>query len=364
MKGKIVKYSVSVAVLATMLQATPSFASSPVTLGQISATQGQINNFQTKVFQLDNQISLAMIKSQQLSDAIKTQQAKIEESKAEIEKAQTDLDTHKQVYFERLRSYQAQNQEPIVTYAELLLSSQSISEFLTRSTAITQILQSDSDLMTALYDKEQALNNAQQELHNELDNLSQSQAELAAQQQQIQAAKQEVETQLAASKNTLQQQKSQLAQQSAPPVAQQQTQQQSPSITNSIPALMASVPAPQANSSLANQVIATAEQYLGTPYVWGGTSPSGFDCSGLMQYVFHAVGVSLPRTAAAQQNVGIRISPNQVQPGDLIFMGYPAYHVGMYIGNGEWIESPETGDVVKIVPYNPSMFSSAARVLP
>lgn len=82
-----------------------------------------------------------------------------------------------------------------------------------------------------------------------------------------------------------------------------------------------------------------------------------------MQYVFHSVGVDLPRTAAEQQNVGTRISPNAVQPGDLVFMGTPAYHVGMYIGNGKWIQAPETGDVVKISNYNPSHFSSAARVL-
>lgn len=116
-------------------------------------------------------------------------------------------------------------------------------------------------------------------------------------------------------------------------------------------------------SPTAQNVITEAEKYLGTPYVWGGSDPSGFDCSGLTQYVFHYVGINLPRTAAEQQLVGMRVDPNNVLPGDLVFMGFPAFHVGMYIGNSKWIEAPQTGDVVNIVPYNPNSFTSATRVL-
>jgi cell wall-associated NlpC family hydrolase len=117
-------------------------------------------------------------------------------------------------------------------------------------------------------------------------------------------------------------------------------------------------------SDQAQKVIVYAEQFLGLPYVWGGATPAGFDCSGLMMYSFrNALGINLPRTAAEQQLVGTRIPTDQVQPGDLVFMGFPAFHVGMYIGGGKWIESPETGDSVKIVPYNPVKFTSATRVI-
>ena len=116
-------------------------------------------------------------------------------------------------------------------------------------------------------------------------------------------------------------------------------------------------------SGKAQTVISQAQKHLGVPYVWGGATPSGFDCSGLTQYVYRSVGVELPRVSRDQQNTGVQIPTSQVQPGDLVFMGYPAYHVGIYIGNGKYLHAPQTGDVVKISTYNPSAFSSATRVL-
>ena len=88
-------------------------------------------------------------------------------------------------------------------------------------------------------------------------------------------------------------------------------------------------------------------RYLGTPYVYGGASPGGFDCSGFVMYVFAQVGVSLPHNAAAQYGSGMPVSRDQLQPGDLVFFNGLG-HVGIYIGGGSFIHSPHTGDVVKI----------------
>lgn len=94
-------------------------------------------------------------------------------------------------------------------------------------------------------------------------------------------------------------------------------------------------------------VISYARQYLGTPYVYGGTSPSGFDCSGFVQYVYkNAAGISLPRTTYDQIGVGSRVSQDQLQPGDLVFPD--TGHVGIYIGGGQMIHASKPGDVVKI----------------
>jgi peptidoglycan DL-endopeptidase CwlO len=94
-------------------------------------------------------------------------------------------------------------------------------------------------------------------------------------------------------------------------------------------------------------VVGIAMQYLGIPYRWGGASPSGFDCSGFVMYVFSRVGVSLPHNAAMQYGYGSPVSRANLQPGDIVFFNGLG-HNGIYIGGNQFIHSPHTGDVVKI----------------
>ena len=96
-------------------------------------------------------------------------------------------------------------------------------------------------------------------------------------------------------------------------------------------------------------VVSIAMQYLGIPYVWGGNTPKGFDCSGLVQYVFAQVGVSLPHYTVSQWNYpnAVSVPRNRLQPGDLVFFN-GLDHVGIYIGMGDFIDSPHTGAAVRI----------------
>lgn len=122
-----------------------------------------------------------------------------------------------------------------------------------------------------------------------------------------------------------------------------------PATTAPRPAAPAPAPAPvAAPNGRAAAAVSAALSRLGTPYRWGGTTPAGFDCSGLMLWSWAHAGVSLPRTSGAQRSYTQRISFDQLQPGDLVFSGNPVSHVGMYIGGGQMVHSPQTGDVVKV----------------
>jgi cell wall-associated NlpC family hydrolase len=94
-------------------------------------------------------------------------------------------------------------------------------------------------------------------------------------------------------------------------------------------------------------VVGIAMQYLGVPYRWGGADPSGFDCSGFVMYVYAQMGVSLPHSSYAQYGYGSPVAQGDLQPGDLVFFDGLG-HVGLYIGGGQFIHAPHTGDVVKI----------------
>ncbi len=98
----------------------------------------------------------------------------------------------------------------------------------------------------------------------------------------------------------------------------------------------------------ANEIVKTALRYLGVPYVWGGATPSGFDCSGLIQYVFMQHGLYLPHYSGYQALTGFEVPLNAIQPGDLVFFGDPVHHVGLYMGDDLFVHAPRTGDVVKI----------------
>ncbi|MGP1567861.1 MAG: C40 family peptidase [Peptoanaerobacter stomatis] len=106
-------------------------------------------------------------------------------------------------------------------------------------------------------------------------------------------------------------------------------------------------------------VLKIAYNYLGVPYVWGGTTPRGFDCSGFVQYVYAQRGIYLPRTTYEQVNVGRRVSRSQLRPGDLCH--FPG-HVGIYIGDGMMIHAPKPGDVVSIASIDVRNFLFGTRV--
>jgi cell wall-associated NlpC family hydrolase len=124
----------------------------------------------------------------------------------------------------------------------------------------------------------------------------------------------------------------------------------SPSPAASQPAPSPPAPPPSSSQPAGGghpEAAAIAARYLGVPYRWGGASPSGFDCSGLVVYVYAQLGIALPHYTVAQYQRGVAVSRGELQPGDLVFFDGLA-HVGIYIGNNQFIHAPHTGDVVKV----------------
>lgn len=141
------------------------------------------------------------------------------------------------------------------------------------------------------------------------------------------------------------------------------------------------VPAPRAETPLSygsassisagERVVQIAEQYLGIPYVYGGSTPAGFDCSGFTSYVFKQLGYSLYRSSYQQIDNGVPVSKSELQPGDLLLFKRQGasriHHVGIYVGDGMMIHSPQTGDVIKytsiVSGYYNNCYYAARRIV-
>ena len=118
---------------------------------------------------------------------------------------------------------------------------------------------------------------------------------------------------------------------------------------------------------VAMQAVQEAVKYLGVPYVWGGGSPSSFDCSGLTMYVYNKftalTGVTLPHKSTYQAGYGTVVDQDDLLPGDLVFFGSPIGHVGMYVGNGLMINAPRSGDLVTIEDVFRTNYVTARRLI-
>ncbi|MFJ6698720.1 NlpC/P60 family protein [Streptomyces sp. NPDC091272] len=125
-----------------------------------------------------------------------------------------------------------------------------------------------------------------------------------------------------------------------------------------MPGMSGAMPA----SARAAAAVLAARNAVGKPYIWGANGPSGFDCSGLMQWSYSQAGISLPRTSQAQRHSGRQVSLDQAQPGDLVAYRDDASHIGMYMGNGQVVHAPYPGAPVRYDPVGMMPVSSVTRV--
>jgi peptidoglycan DL-endopeptidase CwlO len=131
----------------------------------------------------------------------------------------------------------------------------------------------------------------------------------------------------------------------------------------SLPSSLSGVPINgPAGSTLAAQALRRAVTRKGLPYVWGATGPSAFDCSGLTQWAYKQLGITLPRTSSAQSQFGTPVSRSQLRPGDLVFFYSPVRHVGIYLGNNKIFNASESGQPLKVSDMSHMPFHNARRI--
>ncbi|MBU3172629.1 C40 family peptidase [Clostridium estertheticum] len=344
---------------------TSVYADTASDKAKIKQVQTQRSSLETKVEMMDSQIEKILSKIKSNEKNINNTQNSIKESKINIAKAQEDIKAEQALYDKRMKVMYMNGTS---SYVDILLDSKGIDNFMSRLEDVKTIINFDKKIIKDLQTKKEAINLKKVALDKEntkllalrVDNKNtlsgvtkqqEAQKVLVAQlnTQEAKYTAQLVADQAAAAKQvalakTAAEAKQAAANQAA--AANQYALNQSPVQTPSIS------PSRGGSGASSSALISYASQFLGVNYVWGGTSPSGFDCSGFTQYVFAHFGVDIPRVSEDQQNVGTLVSRENLQPGDLVFFGSPAHHVGIYVGNGNMINAPHTGAVLRIQSLN------------
>jgi cell wall-associated NlpC family hydrolase len=327
------------------LSATTTAYATP---GTVSGKEAQAQAVLSQIQGLDANLERAVDAYNLANQKLAQIEGDLRENKLELRLARTNLKHAQASLSERLVAMYTSGSEN--TGLEVLLGASSIDDLMTRIDTVNRV----SDQSTQVVRQVKVFRNAVRTRRERLQHAHVEQARLVAERSAQRAS---IEGQLAQRRQLLSSIKSEIASMQAAERAHQAelaAQARARLATNGAAVLNASAGAISSEEPVYapppgkyGGVVGIAMQYLGTPYVWGGASPAGFDCSGFVMYVFAQVGVSLPHNAAAQYGYGMPVSRDQLQPGDLVFFNGLG-HDGIYIGGGQFIHSPHTGDVVKI----------------
>jgi len=315
--------------LSDVVQATPA----------IDKAKAEAQSLMKLIDQLDEELSAAAEDYDYAAQVLKDTKAKVKKTQSNIAKAEKDLNTAQDLLNQRLVNiYKAGN----LNMLNVLLGSSSFSDMISRADQWLRLGEQDSELIDHVKVYRQDVSDQKVQLEAQL---KQQEEEAAV----AEDAKAKVLAQLKKQEEALKGKEKQIAQLKKEEAARQAK-------------LAAEARARQKFlASRPGIVINTAMKYLGVPYVWGASSPKGFDCSGLVKYCFAKVGISLPHSSRMQYNYGTHVSRSQLKPGDLVFFYNPIHHVGIYIGNGKMINA--TGTHVQIGTVWKSSYHGATRLL-
>jgi len=315
---------------------------------------------------------------QQLSDSLEHARAQYDSANAQLAKIQRDLRENRyelRVAKSNLRVSQRAVAKRLVTLytsdqastLDVILGAKSLDDMINRMDSAKSVTALDTNILSQVKTFRSAV-----QRHGDL--LAQARASQVRVVAERAAAKQSIESKINEQNSLLSSLKGQIAQLVAADQARQlqmareaqarlaaeqraSQQQQSTTVVGVsaiAPAADTVVAPPTTHSNVAN----IALSQLGTPYVWAGAAPGGFDCSGLVMWAYAQVGVSLPHSSYAQYGYGVPVARDQLEPGDLVFFDGLG-HVGIYIGGDQFVHAPHTGDVVKISSLDESWYAAA-----
>jgi peptidoglycan DL-endopeptidase CwlO len=330
---------------------------------QIAAKRAQAQSVLLQLQQLDAAAQRANSSYHEANQRLRSVEHQLDVNRQALGVARGNLSTAQRMLMKRLVAiYTSDDQQSSLA---VILGSRSLDDLISRIETVNSVSKQDSALIHQVGSYAHQIKQRRVLLRHQRVNAHRLVATRAAARDQIQAklsAEQHLYNSVRAQLQQMitQQRASQAAAAEAARVA-TQTQE---SVSN-VGVGSSSGPVPGAKYG---GVVGIAMQYLGVPYVWGGASPSGFDCSGLVMYVFAQVGISLPHYTVAQYDYpnSVSVSRDQLQPGDLVFFAGLG-HVGIYVGGGQFIHAPHTGDVVRIDSLSEGWYSSeydgAKRIL-
>ncbi len=343
---------------ATALASVPAFAE-PVSTPEIEAQQSRAQGVLDEIAAIDSDLELAVeayngatYRLSQIEEEIETNLRHLEIARKANRVAQRNLAARVVTLYE-------EGEQDVL---EVLLGATSLDDLLDRLDSVNRISEQDVEILASVTESRTEIRRREKELERARAEQEQVVAQRADQKAAIEAQLAEREALYSSIEDQIQdliaeeKERQRLAAEEARRQAEERERlaaaAQAVGVDRSVVAEIAEIATPEGigtapPSRLGAQAVAIAMQYLGVPYVWGGMSPSGFDCSGLIAYAYAQLGVSLPHHAATMYGLGVPVSWGELQPGDLVFSNGLG-HMGMYIGGGNYIHAPHTGDVVKI----------------
>lgn len=364
----LVFFAVAAAALGILLvsSASPTAQAAPDTTtplrlygeakSQVDTLTGQAGIVQAQINALDDQLELASENYNQLQVKLDQLNVRMGDLRRQLTDAQVNHDRSLKKFEDRIRGvYKAGGRDQLL---QMLLLADGIDDLFNRIRVISKLADQDNKLVDNLRESTDKLDGLLREI-------DQHKAEELTIRAQMGDQRAEIEAKLTDRKNALANIDSQISQVLENERLRRQTEQER--LKQSLAGLLNggpyAPPVPLTGDPILDQFVQTAAYYMGIPYVWAGDRPStGFDCSGFTQFVYAQHGISLPHYSGYQAQMGMPVDPTKgLQVGDLLAFGIPVHHVGIYIGNGMFINSPRTGDVVKIEPLSGRSNLSAVR---